>query len=197
VLRDERFNVGHWNLPERDAADVRLLHASGFDPERPRTITSHDPRLQTIEADRVSALLECYAAELLAAGWREAAGLPWGWARFADGAAVPWMAGDVLSALGPEGDAFRADPLASGPGSFQAWLETPADGRRPAIPRLWLELHGRRGDLSNAFPDPLGADRDAFAAWIVREGAREHGVEAPTRHRRWRRRPRGSRRVAD
>ena len=188
VLRDERFNVGHWSLPERDAADVRLLHASGFDPERPRTVTSHDPRLADVEAERVGALLERYAAELLAAGSREAARLPWGWARFEDGAPVPWMAGDVLSALGPDGDAFRADPLASGPGTFQAWLATAADDGRPAITRLWIGIHGRRGDLREAFPDPLGADRDAFAAWIAREGAREHGVAAPARRRRWRHR---------
>jgi hypothetical protein len=186
VLRDERFNVGHWSLPERDAADVRLLHASGFDPERPRIVTSHDPRLADVEAERVGALLERYAGELLAAGWREAAGLPWGWARFADGAPVPWMAGDVLSALGPEGDAFRADPLASGPGSFQAWLASPADPGRPPIARLWTGIHAQRGDLREAFPDPLGRDREVFAAWIAREGAREHGVEAPARRPRWR-----------
>jgi hypothetical protein len=188
VLRDERFNVGHWSLPERDAADVRLLHASGFDPERPRTVTSHDPRLADVEAERVAALLERYAAELLAAGWREAAPLPWGWARFEDGAPVPWLAGAVLSALGPDGDAFRADPLASGLGTFQAWLASPADDRRPAITRLWIGIHGCRGDLREAFPDPLGADRDAYAAWIAREGAREHGVEPPPPRRRWRHR---------
>src|SRR4051794_2763135 len=199
VLRDERFNVGHWSLPERDATDVRLLHASGFDPERPRTVTSHDPRLAEVEAGRVGALLERYARELLAAGYREAAALPWGWARFADGAPVPRMAGDVLSGLGPEGDAYRADPLASGPGSFQAWLATPADDARPQIARLWVGIHGRRGDLHEAFPDPLGADREAFAAWIAREGRREHAVGEPSRRRRpWRRRrAAGSGQVAD
>ena len=70
-------------------------------------------------------------------------------------------------------------PLASGPGTFQAWLATAADDGRPAITRLWIGIHGRRGDLREAFPDPLGADRDAFADWIAREGAREHGVAVP------------------
>jgi hypothetical protein len=96
------------------------------------------------------------------------------------------MAGDVLSALGPGGNGFRTDPLASGPGSFQAWLASAVDGGRPPIARLWVGIHAQRGDLREAFPDPLGGDREAFAAWIAREGAREHGVEAPARRPRWR-----------
>ena len=131
VLRDERFNVGHWNLPERDAADVRLLHASGFDPERPRTVTGHDPRLDELEATRVAALLERYAEALLAAGAREAAALPWGWSRFADGTPVPRGAGELLAALGPDGAASAPTRSPPGPGSFAAWLASPADdGRR-------------------------------------------------------------------
>ena len=140
VLRDERFNVGHWSLPERDAADVRLLHASGFDPERPRTVTSHDPRLADVEArarGRAARALRGRAARGRAA--REAARLPWGWTRFADGAPVPWMAGDVLSALGPDGDAFRSRPArAAGRGrSRRGWRPPPTTGR-PAITRLWI-----------------------------------------------------------
>ena len=145
VLRDERFNVGHWNLPERDAADVRLLHASGFDPERPRTVTGHDPRLDELEATRVAALLERYAEALLAAGAREAAALPWGWSRFADGTPVPRGAGELLAALGSDGAAFRADPLAAGPGQLRRVAGEPrrrpgaadhaAVDRRPRPPR--------------------------------------------------------------
>jgi hypothetical protein len=188
VLRDERFNVGHWNLPERDAADVRLLHASGFDPERPRRLTGHDPRLEALECERVAALLERYADALLAAGAREAAALPWGWSRFADGTPVPRGAGELLAVLGPEGDAFRADPLAAGPGSFAAWLASPADERSPRLTHLWTGIHAQRADLREAFPDPLGADREAFASWIAEYGVREHGVEAPAKRarRRWR-----------
>ncbi len=192
VLRDDRFNVGHWNLPERDAADVRLLHASGFDPERPRTITGHDPRLGELEATRVAALLERYAEALLAAGAREAAALPWGWSRFADGTPVPRGAGELLAALGPDGAAFRADPLAAGPGSFAAWLAGPADDRAPRITRLWTAVHAQRADLREAFPDPLGTDRAAFARWIAEHGASEHGVEPPPKRRFTARRRSGS-----
>jgi hypothetical protein len=183
ILRDERFNVGHWNLPERDDADVRLLHASGFDPALPQRVTAHDRRLDTVERGHVAALLERYAEALIAAGQREAAALPWGWSRFADGTPVPRMAGELLATLGPEGERFRSDPLAAGPESFRAWLASPVDGERPRITRLWAGVHAVRGDLREAFPDPLGADRPAFARWIETDGAREHGVEPPAK--RW------------
>jgi hypothetical protein len=187
VLRDERFNVGHWNLPERDAADVRLLHASGFDPASPQRVTQHDERLDG-ERGRVAALLERYAAALLAAGQREAADLPWGWSRFADGTPVPRGAGDLLAALGRDGERFGADPLAVGPGSFRAWLAGPADDAQPTITRFWAGVHALRADLQDSFPDPLGADRAAFARWIEADGAREHGIDEPRRRRWWRRR---------
>ena len=188
VLRDERFNVGHWSLPERDGADVRLLHASGFDPAHPQRVTGHDPRLDGVASGSVAALLERYAQALLAAGHDAAERLPWGWTRFADGTPVPAMAGELLAALGPDGARFRADPLAAGPGSFSAWLASPVDDSQPPIARLWAGVHSLRGDLREAFPDPLGADRDAFARWAASEGAREHGVApAAPRPSRWRR----------
>jgi hypothetical protein len=189
VLRDERFNVGHWNLPERDGADVRLLHASGFDPASPQRMTRHDERLDAGDPGRVGALLERYADALLAAGQREAAALPWGWSRFGDGTPVPSLTGDLLAALGPDGERFAADPLATGPGSFREWLATPVDEAQPPIARLWAGIHALRADLREAFPEPLGADRDAYARWIEADGAREHGVVAARRKRRWRRSP--------
>lgn len=185
VLRDERFNVGHWNLPERDGADVRLLHASGFDPARPQRVTDHDRRLDGVEPAHVAALLERYADALLAAGQEEAAELPWGWTRFADGTPVPRMAGELLVALGPAGERFGGDPLAADPESFSAWLASPADDGRPRISRLWAGVHALRADLREAFPAPLGADRAAFAHWIETDGAREHGVDARPAPRRW------------
>jgi hypothetical protein len=177
VMRDARFNVGHWNLPERGDVDVRLLHASGFDPLLPQRVTRHDPRLDGVETGCVASLLERYAQALLGAGQDEAGRLPWGWSRFADGTRVPSVAGDLLAALGANGARFRGDPLAAGPGSFRAWLATPADEGRPPITHLWAGVHALRADLRDAFPDPLGADRTAFARWIEADGAREHDVD--------------------
>ena len=190
VLRDERFNVGHWNLPERADADVRLLHASGFDPLQPQRVTQHDPRLDDVPTGSVAPLLERYAQALIDAGQLEANELPWGWSRFADGTPVPPVAGELLATIGSDGTAFRRDPLAAGLGSFCAWLASPVDDARPPIPRLWAGVHSLSADLQEAYPDPLGADRAAFSRWIASGGAAEHGVDerfVPAPRRRWRR----------
>src|SRR4051794_41657821 len=39
-----------------------------------------------------------------------------------------------------------------------------------------MGLQRRRADLRAAYPDPLGADRFAFARWTRETGAREHGL---------------------
>jgi hypothetical protein len=156
---------------------VRLLHASGFDPLLPQRVTQHDQRLDGVETGCVAALLERYAQALLAAGQREAGRLPWGWSRFADGTPVPYIAGELLAALGADGASFRGNPLAAGPGSFREWLASPVDDARPRITRLWAGVHALRGDLREAFPDPLGADRAAFARWIDADGVLEHDVD--------------------
>jgi glycosyltransferase involved in cell wall biosynthesis len=58
-----------------------------------------------------------------------------------------------------------------------AWLTADASHelrRRPRVPRLAMEMHRRRADLLRAFPDPLGADRDAIAVWYTTYGRSEY-----------------------
>jgi hypothetical protein len=45
-----------------------------------------------------------------------------------------------------------------------------------AISRLWHAVYHGRADLQRAFPDVLGADGDAFRAWIAVSGVKEHGI---------------------
>ncbi len=73
-----------------------------------------------------------------------------------------------------------ANPFASGPGSFQAWLTEAVEGqsrRGPRITRLWHFLHQLDPALEADYPDHLGADRDRFADWIREEGAARHGID--------------------
>ena len=86
-----------------------------------------------------------------------------GRSRFADGTPVPRVAGELLAALGPDGAAFRATRSRAGPGSFRAWLAPAADDRAPGDHAAVDRVHAPRADLREAFPDPLGADRAAFA----------------------------------
>lgn len=51
--------------------------------------------------------------------------------------------------------------------------------RRPRVPRLAMEMHRRRADLLRAYPDPLGADREAMALWYSTFGRQEYRLPAP------------------
>ncbi|HEX9944072.1 MAG TPA: glycosyltransferase [Thermoanaerobaculia bacterium] len=51
--------------------------------------------------------------------------------------------------------------------------------RRPRVPRLAMEMHRRRADLLRAFPDPLGADREAMALWYSTSGRQEYQLPEP------------------
>jgi glycosyltransferase involved in cell wall biosynthesis len=57
------------------------------------------------------------------------------------------------------------------------WLSADAGHepqRRPRMSRLALMLHQRRSDLRGSYPDPLGADREAYALWFATYGRQEY-----------------------
>lgn len=58
-----------------------------------------------------------------------------------------------------------------------SWLTADAGHeppQRPRVSRLAMMLHQRRADLRASYPDPLGADREAFALWFTTYGRREY-----------------------
>src|SRR5215210_1226635 len=173
VLRDERVNVGHWNLPERSVDDVRLFRFSGYEPDAPERATRYADRLAMGALNGASEWFGRYRGALLDSGWEAARGWPYAFDRFADGSPVPAIARRLHDELGRE---RFADPFAVGPGSFAAWLREPVDMRWPALSRLWLAVHERRVDLQDAYPDPLGADRFDFARWTRHTGAAQLGL---------------------
>lgn len=67
IITDETFNVGHWNLPERDMTRARFIRFSGFDPDRPDAVTRYTTRPQ---AGAAASLFRDYAASLKRAGWQ-------------------------------------------------------------------------------------------------------------------------------
>lgn len=54
---------------------------------------------------------------------------------------------------------------------LREWARAPVDDRWPSIPRVALALRERWPAVMARFPDPLGADRMAFARWFVGECA--------------------------
>ena len=176
ILRDSGANIGHWNLPERCGAVPQLLRFSGFDPDRPEHVTRYSDRLATGDLDGLSGRFADYAQSLHAAGWAETHRWPYAYDSFRNGVPVPELARDLYTELGDDVDTF-GDPFATGAGSFYAWLNEPVQ-RPHRVTRLWKAVHALRADLQEAFPEPLGADHDAFLDWARSSGGAEHQVDS-------------------
>jgi hypothetical protein len=175
VLRDPAANVGHWNLPERRSVGARVIRFSGFDPDRPETVTRYSDRLSLDDLGELAATFEQYAASLKAVGWDEAQRWPYAYDQFDNGVPIPEVAREIYAALGDDSTRF-GDPFSTGPGeTFFHWLNEPVSGHA-RVTHLWREIHGRRADLQHAFPDPAGADEDGFIAWTASSGADEHTI---------------------
>jgi len=163
ILRDPGANVGHWNLPERDALSCQLLRFSGFSPDDPMAPTKYSTRLTMADLGPAAALFDRYRTLLEEAGYHETKNWPYAYGFFDNGVAVPDLARRIYLDLGDEADAF-GDPLRSD--SYFQWLK----------PRLWQAIYHERPDVQAAFPDYLGSDSEAFRNWAAHFGIREHGI---------------------
>lgn len=102
VLRDPSLNVAYWNLHERpvtlagaryeiNGALLRHFHFSGFDPMRPRVLTTYEPeyahplRVRVERTPCLQSLCADYAARVRAAGHLNARRTPYAYARTASG----------------------------------------------------------------------------------------------------------------
>ncbi len=72
VIRDPAFNVGHWNLPERDGLEAALIRFSGFDPLTPAIVSRYTDRHAQLTL-RCAPLFERYARLLIEAGFERRA----------------------------------------------------------------------------------------------------------------------------
>lgn len=83
ILKDPGVNMAPWNLHERvltpvdhgyrvnDRWPLRLFHFSSFDPHRPQIIARRQTRFPEGAREDLTALLDAYATDLLAAGYDE------------------------------------------------------------------------------------------------------------------------------
>jgi hypothetical protein len=187
-LRDPAYNVAHWNLPERRVVlrdgvvcvgdrRCRLFRFSGYDPERPEAPTRYFDRLRMEELGDAAEVFATYRHALMREGYATTATWPYAFGCFDDGVAIPDVAREIYRDLEAMDRGFDA-PFATTTTSFYRWLLGPASPSAPEISRLWYEVHRRRWDLAEAFPDPLGRDRQAFVGWIRSSGLGE--LDLPT-----------------
>lgn len=190
IVRDPAYNVGHWNLPERavhvhedrvhvDEKPCRLFRFSGYSPDDPLWVTKHSPRLTRENVGPAGIVFDRFRIALEDAGYHGTKGWPYAYGSFDNGVPVPDAARSLYLELGDVVERF-GDPLRSAARhSFFSWLnesveDQPSESQR--VTRLWQAVYRSRSDLQSAFPDILGADRDAFLDWTAQSGVREHRI---------------------
>jgi len=92
IVRDPGFNVGHWNLPDRevsvrddlvtvDGHACRFVRFSGFDPDRPRSVTRYSSRLDMASIGGAGELFRRYSELLAQAGYQDTKAWPYAYHR--------------------------------------------------------------------------------------------------------------------
>jgi hypothetical protein len=185
IDRDPGINVAYWNLDERPVrttgagagltfeaggAPGRLVHYSGYEPDRPQQVTRYRPGLRVSDLGEAAPLFHAYERLLLDAGWGQPVP-PRQLDFFANGVAIPAVARRIFGALGAEAERF-GDPFATAtPDCFFDWLN------EGSPTRLWRAVHSERIDLWSAFPEPCAGDRQAFERWTRQFGMIEYGFD--------------------
>lgn len=134
VVRDPGFNVGHWNLPERqvalrgdfftvDGQPCRFVRFSGFEPDHPSSVTRYSPRLNMNAIGAAAELFRRYVALLEAAGYHETRTWPYAYGCFDNGKPITDHARQAYRGLGPAADRFGDPLLTTSPDSFLHWFE--------------------------------------------------------------------------
>jgi hypothetical protein len=201
LIRDPGHNLAYWNLEGRslfrgpdgwtvDGRPLAFFHFSGFDPNRPKTLSKHQNRLEVDPGSPLAELLAEFARAMLKNGHNETAPIPYAHNRFASGRPVTGaMRRAALAA------ARRGWDFSEGLGeAASGWFDAPAaEATAPGLPDItrlmdgvWRDtpradpfdratLHGRLG-FHRWFEDnaaTLGADPAAVEAarTLLRAGA--------------------------
>ncbi|HEY7336668.1 MAG TPA: glycosyltransferase [Bryobacteraceae bacterium] len=183
IVRDPGCNVAYWNLGHRrveQGADRWLVngepliffHFSGFDAERPESISRYQNRFDLDSLNPPARrLFLSYAGALLERGYAECKKWPYAYGAFSNGEPIP----DVARSLGYSMPDATADPF-SDSGYQDVVRSATASPRGGVLRPLAAAIYDSRPDLQRAFPDPDGEDRARFLRWLLTFGAMEHGL---------------------
>ncbi|MCI0720042.1 MAG: glycosyltransferase, partial [Acidobacteria bacterium] len=191
VLRDPGYNVAYWNLHER-RVQVRngevtvndrpcaFFHFSGFDPEKPKTVSKHQNRFRMEDIEEASILFGRYRDLVLAAGWTETKSWPYNHDYFDNGARISPTIRQLYRSLA--GEALRfGDPFSTkhAPNFFD-WLNEAMDQQVDPlrrITRLWYTIYQQRPDVRITYPDIFGVHRLPFLEWVISSGQADFAID--------------------
>lgn len=192
VLRDPTCNVAYWNLHSRDVVwtgdryevngkPLRFFHFSGFEPDRPGSLSKHQgntPRILLTEHPVIAKLCDDYRRKLYAHGFAETKHNQYRFGHLSNGLRIDTL---IRSLYRESLVVFENGQGAEPPNPFEPrgekrfldWLNEAMRLEGPQITRYMLAIHQSRGDLQLAFPNPLGTDAESFQRWFLQYGRHE------------------------
>ena len=183
VLRHSGYNVAYWNLPQRslakadndwqvDGEPLVFFHFSGFDPVNPGQLSKHQDRIDVRPWSDLAKLLAFYADAVMRRGHGQTCRLKLPALTFDNG--IPFD--NVCRRLYLDCQGRFANPLATGPGTFFAWINEPVFDGSPKLSRYLKAIYDLRVDVQKAFPDLSGRDRADFLSWVRSSAIQEMQV---------------------
>ncbi|MGA7461192.1 MAG: glycosyltransferase family 4 protein [Candidatus Korobacteraceae bacterium] len=143
VVRDPAYNIAYWNLHERaislddgvqvNGRPLRFFHFSGFNPDKPSTISKYQNRYEMANVGQTRKLYNLYRDLLIESGWDECKDWTYSHNFFANGVKIPAEARRYYWGLGPDVDHL---------GNPFTWLK---HIKEPPVPRFDLD---RSSDLA-------------------------------------------------
>jgi glycosyltransferase involved in cell wall biosynthesis len=183
VLRDPGYNVAYWNLASRELArhgdrwevngrPLRFFHFSGFRPERPDRLSTHQNRIQIRPGSALERICADYGRELLAAGYDEASRWPYGYAALPGGLELDSKVRAVYREATARGELDQSVFEPAGARALLDYLNGPADvGGHSGVTRYLHAVYQEHGDLKTHFPDLRGVDAVHLVAWANTDGS--------------------------
>ncbi|GAB3297507.1 FkbM family methyltransferase [Parasphingorhabdus pacifica] len=200
VIRDPGVGLSVWNAAQRDlltsesghrivdGAELRSVHFDGFQPQRPWLLSTYyadRPRVLLSENTVLAGLCAGYRNALVVAGYTREE--PDAFDSLPEGTVLPdALRAEYLRLWLRDGDVppspFEPVSSAGNPvNGFLDWACSPADPRQAAAggSRWTAAVWSDDPVLRRDYPDPFGADADAFYEWCVGVGVASTRVPAP------------------
>ena len=183
VLRDPGYNVAYWNLATRElrmqgdrftvnGRPLRFFHFSGFKPDRPDRLSTHQDRIQITPGSPLERLCAAYGAELLQSDYERTIVWPYSYRELPGGLELDSKVRKVYREATARGELEHSVFTPEGARELVEYLNGPADeGGQSGVTRYLHALYEEHGDLKTYFPDLRGVDAVHLVAWANTDGS--------------------------
>jgi glycosyltransferase involved in cell wall biosynthesis len=160
-----------------DGKPLAFFHFSGFDPDRPLSLSRHQNRIDVTTHPVLERILAEYADHVMQSGHAVSRNWPYTYAALGDGTEINDFVRSLCEEFADDQERHGSpDPspfTLAGAQRFHTWLTEEAPGGPPGINRILARIYAQRPDLRQAFPDVGRGDPTAFLTWFAARGHRE------------------------